>query len=336
MVLPSVLFCLLLSDSVTHVSGLLLLDHLPDQIPGHILPDDLTARMGDPKDGKNTLLRNRDQRSSQGNLECQEGNPLGVTYSGRTNVTTSGTTCQLWAESKPHEHGFTDVGENNHCRNPNGDSEGVWCYTMDPEKEWEYCSVPICAPMLKVLDFSADNDQEPDSNGEYTGATLDTGFPLPESFTICSAFMVEAWKTEFTAARMFTLLNDYGDIWGGIIMWEGYKFVEYRVDMYNGTISLRGQTKTQYFPFQWTHACFSLDSVGSKLTLVVDGQLLGEADYRREEDKDRPANLSLLLGRRPKDGQEYSDLNVFITFIGLWTVGRMSFVIWFPSSGVYD
>ena len=120
-------------------------------------------------------------------------------------------------------------------------------------------------------------------------------------------------------------------------MWEGYKFVEYRVDMYNGTISLRAQTKIQFFPLQSTHACFSL---GSKLTLVVDGQLLGEADYRREEDKDRPANLSLLLGRRPKDGQEYSgrttDLNVFITFIGLWTVGRMSFVIWFPSSGVYD
>ena len=27
--------------------------------------------------------------------------------------------------------------------------------------------------MLKVLDFSADNDHEPDSNGEYTGATLE-------------------------------------------------------------------------------------------------------------------------------------------------------------------
>ena len=38
--------------------------------------------------------------------------------------------------------------------------------------------------MLKVLDFSADNDHEPDSNGEYTSATLEAG-PLPESFTIC-------------------------------------------------------------------------------------------------------------------------------------------------------
>ena len=55
--------------------------------------------------------------------------------------------------------------------------------------------------MLKVLDFSADNDQQPDSNGEYTIATLEAG-PLPESFTICSAFMAEAWTTGFSAANM--------------------------------------------------------------------------------------------------------------------------------------
>ena len=45
--------------------------------------------------------------------------------------------------------------------------------------------------LVKVLDFSADSDHEPDSNGEYTRATLEAG-PLPESFTVCSAFMVEA------------------------------------------------------------------------------------------------------------------------------------------------
>ena len=53
--------------------------------------------------------------------------------------------------------------------------------------------------MLKVLDFSADNDQQPDSNGEYTGATLEAG-SLPESFTICSAIMVDAWTTDFNSA----------------------------------------------------------------------------------------------------------------------------------------
>ena len=45
--------------------------------------------------------------------------------------------------------------------------------------------------LVKTFDFSADNDQKKDSNGEYTSATLNAG-ALPESFTVCSAFMVEA------------------------------------------------------------------------------------------------------------------------------------------------
>ena len=61
----------------------------------------------------------------------------------------------------------------------------------------------------KVLDFSTDGDQLSDHEYVYTGATLDAG-PLPESFTICSAIMVDAWTSEFTAADMFTLLDDDG------------------------------------------------------------------------------------------------------------------------------
>ena len=67
--------------------------------------------------------------------------------------------------------------------------------------------------MLRVFDFSADVDQEPDSNGEYTSATLEAG-PLPESFTICSAVMTDAWTTEFSATDMFVLLDNDGDQWG--------------------------------------------------------------------------------------------------------------------------
>ena len=63
---------------------------------------------------------------------------------------------------------------------------------------------------LKVVDFSADNDQEGDSNGEQTGASLNAGI-LP--FTICSSLTVEAWQTK--SARMFTLLDDCGQ-WGYI------------------------------------------------------------------------------------------------------------------------
>ena len=100
--------------------------------------------------------------------ECQEGGfAPGKDFSGRTNVTASGLTCQHWAASEPHVPKYTDVGkvgdteagEHNHCRNPSESPRGVWCYTTDPDVRLERCSVPICGPtMLKVLDFSADND----------------------------------------------------------------------------------------------------------------------------------------------------------------------------------
>ena len=155
-------------------------------------------------------IQSRQQRSvgSQDDNVCQEGNPLGVRYSGRVNFTTSGISCQFWAASEPHVPKYTDVGkvedtepgEHNHCRNPNGEPGGVWCYTIDPDLEWEYCSVPECgngemssptwesslqvefqgnplfAPkMTKVLDFSADNDHESDNNDKFTSATLNAG-----------------------------------------------------------------------------------------------------------------------------------------------------------------
>ena len=59
---------------------------------------------------------------------------------------------------------------------------------------------------FKILDFSKDNDHEPD-NGEFTGATLRAG-PLPESITVCSAFMVEAWHTSFKQSKIFSLIED--------------------------------------------------------------------------------------------------------------------------------
>jgi len=35
------------------------------------------------------------------------------------------------------------VGDHNYCRNPD-DGEKAWCYTTDPQAEWEYCNVPTC------------------------------------------------------------------------------------------------------------------------------------------------------------------------------------------------
>ena len=34
------------------------------------------------------------------------------------------------------------------------------------------------------------------------------------------------------------------------------------------------EMKTVFFPFQWTRSCISLDSAGREVALVVDGQLV--------------------------------------------------------------
>ena len=94
---------------------------------------------------------------------------------------------------------------------------------------------------LKVLDFSSDGDQLPDSNGEYTSATLKAG-PLPESFTICSALMTEGWTTEFASAEMFTLLEADGNLWGNINLYDNIRSTDFEVRL--GPVNL--QTKVEH------------------------------------------------------------------------------------------
>ena len=135
----------------------------------------------------------------------------GRSYEGEANTTVDGIPCQRWSDTEPHEHSFTHVGDHNFCRNPNGASQSqVWCYTTDPGHEQQNCSVPFCPP-LKALDFSLDNDGEADENNSYTHASLKKE-NLPSSFTICTAFMVEAW-TKYTSSYLFVFQNDNGEIW---------------------------------------------------------------------------------------------------------------------------
>ena len=69
---------------------------------------------------------------------------------GKMNKTKSGIPCQNWKDQKPHSHEsppdvFPQIkyGEN-YCRNPGGDEEKPWCFTMNPSTRWELCDIPLC------------------------------------------------------------------------------------------------------------------------------------------------------------------------------------------------
>ncbi|XP_069097030.1 muscle, skeletal receptor tyrosine-protein kinase [Pleurodeles waltl] len=79
---------------------------------------------------------------------CYKDN--GRFYQGIVNITVSGIPCQKWSVQVPHSHKrspqvFPELSNaENYCRNPGGESERPWCYTMDQNKRWEYCNVPLC------------------------------------------------------------------------------------------------------------------------------------------------------------------------------------------------
>nr|XP_014344832.1 PREDICTED: plasminogen-like isoform X1 [Latimeria chalumnae] len=81
--------------------------------------------------------------------ECINGR--GEDYRGKMSKTLSGRTCQEWSSKTPHYQAlstlslYTNAGlDENFCRNPDGDIKGPWCFTMDPDMQWEHCGVPKC------------------------------------------------------------------------------------------------------------------------------------------------------------------------------------------------
>ena len=267
----------------------------------------------------------------QRKIGCQQRSTKGRDYVGEANTTVDGIPCQRWSDTQPHDHDFTHMGDHNFCRNPNGASEShfsnfnlcpnpiesvlsqVWCYTTDPKRKAQYCSVPLCSA-LKALDFTLDNDGKPDENNVYTHASLQKE-NLPPSFTICTAFMVEAWNEHTQAARLFVLLDDNGEVWHWGKIFAATTYTKFSLRFEDSQL-LSKQSKILFYPLQWTRVCLSKDSNTSLARLVVDGELLIE---QKVKVKNQPDNLHLLLGiwTSPSSGNTYeypvqtTDLNIF-------------------------
>ena len=165
MKLPSTLFLLLLS--ATLVFGQF---RQRDRTTGRLQKGDLADLMEE----RSTLTGGRQQRSvsSLSKPECQEGNPLGASYSGSMSRTTSGRACQAWS-------GRNGEGEHSFCRNPNENVLGVWCYTTDPNMELELCPVPLCSPTYDCQE------------GDPLGATYQGSMNVTSSGRTCQAWSAQ-------------------------------------------------------------------------------------------------------------------------------------------------
>lgn len=121
-----------------------------------------------------------------GDAECST-NADGRMYVGSLNRTISGRQCQRWDQQMPHSNPFdklyyfTDFAlvdggggdgggslgvVENFCRNPafeNDFQPAPWCWTTDPEVEWEYCLVPYCQSMRILLESvsNSNNSRQP-------------------------------------------------------------------------------------------------------------------------------------------------------------------------------
>ncbi|KAB0364066.1 hypothetical protein FD754_008222 [Muntiacus muntjak] len=80
--------------------------------------------------------------------DCYHG--AGELYRGSVSKTRKGIRCQNWSAETPHKPQFKHTSaphaplEENFCRNPDGDSHGPWCYTMDPGTPFDYCALRRC------------------------------------------------------------------------------------------------------------------------------------------------------------------------------------------------
>ena len=218
-----------------------------------------------------------------GDEGCQSKASRGVEYRGEENRTGDGRACLVWSETGHWVlEGNPEVGDHSYCRNPGGVAEAVWCLTSSAPNSskpdgFGYCSVPMFyqCPPVEVLDFSADIDGAPDSTGAQTHAALEKE-GMPGNFTLCTAFMVDAWNSLSggTNSRLFLLKRSGGVTWITLDIFAASDATVFTIFV-DKIAKFDVAKSVPLFPLSWVRACVSLDG-DSTIRLVVDGQLLEE------------------------------------------------------------
>ncbi|XP_053113412.1 hepatocyte growth factor isoform X5 [Hemicordylus capensis] len=134
-------------------------------------------------------------------VECMTCN--GESYRGPMDHTETGKECQRWDLQKPHRHPFRpekypDKGfDDNYCRNPDGKLR-PWCYTLDPNTPWEFCTIKMCAQDVVNNTSAAETTECIRGQGEGYRGTVST---------IWSGTECQRWDSQTPHQHNFTPEN---------------------------------------------------------------------------------------------------------------------------------
>jgi len=123
----------------------------------------------------------------------------GEKYVGLRADTESGRKCKNWIDQGKYDSSASGIGNHNYCRNPDsGAKDKPWCFTVDPAKEWEYCTIPECPEKgadpeaWEAPKGSKSEDAEAEGPCEYE-PPKDKGYTTTEEGRACMDHKGDKW-----------------------------------------------------------------------------------------------------------------------------------------------